>query len=207
MDASELLVKLVVALALAGGFGYINYYILQNIGVINISKEDKDDKSFSLILFSVLNVLLFIMINSIFGKDVDLWILVSGTLILTIFLSFTMFKWMMKALFSIFNNTRKKEELGEISNSSVRTLIFDNNRVLFVYMYELDSDKLLAYGCMGWQNELKEYDFEMEIIPTDKAKRMGFTEAMEMAQKNDDVSLYVNVDKKIKIVVIPEPKE
>lgn len=207
MDASELLVKLVVALALAGGFGYINYYILQNIGVINISKEDKDDKSFSLILFSVLNVLLFIMINSIFGKDVDLWILVSGTLILTIFLSFTMFKWMMKALFSIFNNTRKKEELGEISNSSVRTLIFDNNRVLFVYMYELDSDKLLAYGCMGWQNELKEYDFEMEIIPTDKAKRMGFNEAMEMAQKNDDVSLYVNVDKKIKIVVIPEPKE
>lgn len=59
----------------------------------------------------------------------------------------------------------------------------------------------------GWQNELKEYDFEMEIIPTDKAKRMGFNEAMEMAQKNDDVSLYVNVDKKIKIVVIPEPKE
>lgn len=148
MDASELLIKLVVALALAGGFGYINYYILQNIGVINISKEDKDDKSFSLILFSVLNVLLFIMINSIFGKDVDLWILVSGTMILTIFLSFTMFKWMMKALFNIFNNTRKKEELGEISNSSVRTLIFDNNRVLFVYMYELDSDKLLAYGCM-----------------------------------------------------------
>ena len=207
MDASELLIKFVVALALAGGFGYINYYILQNIGVINISKEDKDDKSFSLILFSVLNVLLFIMINSIFGKNVDLWILVSGTMILTIFLSFTMFKWMMKALFSIFNNTRKKEELGEISNSSVRTLIFDNNRVLFVYMYELDSDKLLAYGCMGWQNELKEYDFEMEIIPTDKAKRMGFNEAMEMAQKNDDVSLYVNVDKKIKIVVIPEPKE
>ncbi|MCR0162529.1 hypothetical protein MKA31_13035 [[Clostridium] innocuum] len=207
MDASELLIKLVMALALAGGFGYINYYILQNIGVINISKEDKDDKSFSLILFSVLNVLLFIMINSIFGKDVDVWILVSGTMILTIVLSFTIFKWMMKGLFSIFNKTRKKEELGEISNSSVRTLIFDNNRVLFVYMYELDSDKLLAYGCMGWQNESKEYDFEMEIIPTDKAKRLEFNEAMEMAQKNDDVSLYVNVDKKIKIVVIPEPKE
>lgn len=39
---------------------------------------------------------------------------------------------------------------GMRRHESVKTILFDRNEVLFVYVYDLRNEKLLAYGCMGW---------------------------------------------------------
>lgn len=201
MDTTKILTKMILSLALGGGFGYINYYILNNLRITNIGENDKDEKIFSLILFSILNIVLFNLANSLIH---NIYLNILATLIVTVILSFTVFKWIMKFLYFIINKSRKKSNLGESNNRSVRSLIFDSNKVLFVYLYGLENDKLLSYGCMGWQNESKNKDYDFEIVPTDLIKPETFDEAVLRAQKHVDASIYINIDKKIKMVVIPE---
>lgn len=203
MNTSDLLMKIILSLGLGGGFGYINYYILNNLGIINIDKDEKEEKTFSLILFSILNVLLFNFLNDTMGNA---YASVLMTLIITVVLSFTLFKTMMSAFYTVMNKSRDKLSLGELNNKSVRTLIFDSNKVIFVYLYGLETNKLLSYGCMGWQKETKDSDYEFEIVPTDKLESIEYDEAVKLAEKNVDTSIYINIDKKIKMVVIPEPE-
>lgn len=209
MDFTKILFELLIAFLLAGGFGYINYFILHKIGVINVSNDNKEEKSFSLILFSIINLAMFILLKGILDNiNIDSWIIVFISLIVTlgvtISASFTLFKWIVSIIYIVINNNRKKLQLGEIDNRSVRTLIFDKNKVLFAYMYSLESGELLSYGYIGWQHDKKAEDFEIEIVPTDLLKELNYGDAIEMAKKNVDASIYINVDKKIKMVVIPE---
>lgn len=203
MNTSEILTKIILSLALGGGFGYINYYILNNIGVINIESDEKEEKTFSLILFSILNILLYNFLNDL---TCNTYISVLMTLIITVALSFTIFKVLMNYLYMIMNKSRKRSNLGELNNQSVRMLLFDSNKVIFVYLYGLETNKLLSYGCMGWQKETKDGDYEFEIVPTDKIDPIEYEEAVKLAEKNVDTSIYINIDKKIKMVVIPEPE-
>lgn len=212
MDFTGILFELLISFLLAGGFGYINYFILHKTGIINVSNDNKEEKLFSLILFSIINLAMFILFKGILDNiNIESWIIVFISLIITlgvtIFASFTLFKWIVNNLYIVINNNRKKIQLGEIDNKSVRTLIFDKNKVLFAYMYSLESGELLSYGCIGWQHEKKDGDFEIEIVPTDLLEELNYGEAIEMARKNVDASIYINVNKKIKIVVIPEPEQ
>ena len=83
-----LLKQMILAFITAGGCGYANYYILDNLNKINISENDSNDKVFVLGLFSLINLLLCFLFT-----DVLKWNLVASvasTLVLTIFLSFTL---------------------------------------------------------------------------------------------------------------------
>lgn len=59
---------------------------------------------------------------------------------------------------------------------------------------------------MGWQNE-DNSEFDFEIIPFEGLEELSYKEAIKKVEKNDDMSIYINVDKKIKIVIISEPKD
>lgn len=88
---------------------------------------------------------------------------------------------------------------------SVKTILFDRNEVLFVYVYDLRNEKLLAYGCMGWEDQnSKDYEFSIYVYPG--LEKLSFDEAVAKSKNNENVEIYMNVDKNIKIVIIPEPK-
>ena len=46
---------------------------------------------------------------------------------------------------------KRKETFGSgaYSPKSVKTILFDRDEVLFVYVYDLRTDDLLIHGCMG----------------------------------------------------------
>ena len=113
----------------------------------------------------------------------------------------------MKISLKLINWIRLRRGLGEYSNKSVRQQIFDHNSVIYVWLYDLKKETLLAYGCMGWQDASERKVLEFEIVPTDKIKRLNYEEALKQAQKNTGSSVYVNIDKNIKMIAIPEPKE
>lgn len=88
---------------------------------------------------------------------------------------------------------------------SVKTILFDRDEVLFVYVYDLRNEKLLAYGCMGWENQ-NSRDYEFSIYAYPGLEKLTFDEAVAKSENNENVEIYMNVDRNIKIVIIPEPK-
>ena len=74
----------------------------------------------------------------------------------------------------------------------------------FVGLY-LRNEKLLAYGCMGWEDQSsKDYEFSIYAYPG--LEKLSFDEAVAKSRNNENVEIYMNIDKNIKIVIIPEPK-
>ena len=190
----DLLKQMILAFVTAGGCGYVNYFILENLNLININENDSSGKVFALGLFSLLNLALCFLLTDVLEWSIALSVAV--TIALTLFLSFTLFPWLINKYTDYISEKRKE---------SVKTILFDRDEVLFVYVYDLRTNDLLIHGCMGWENQ-KSKTYEFSIYPFPGLKKLTFDEAMNKCENNDDVEVYVNVDKQIKIVIIPEPK-
>lgn len=203
MNTYNLLYDLIKSLAVGGGFGYINYYILSSMNIVNITKENKEEKVFCLILFSIFNISLYTYISDL---NLPIWINLFLVLCITIILSFTLFQWIIKKIRCLINKLRYHSNFGEIETRQVKTILFDRNETLFVYLYDLKSNDLLSHGCMGWFN-IKGDNFEFEIVPMYDLPKLSFDEAVKKSEKNSDMSIYINTSECIKMVIIPEPKD
>ena len=199
----DIILKIVVPFILSGGLGYINYIILSLLGTINITKKNTEEKKVYLIFFSILNILIFYVLNRHFN---DYLISFIFTIIITIVFSFTLYEFMFKWLFKLLNFCRKNKELGEIQNREIENILFDKNRVLFAYVYDLRTHELLCYGCLGYYN-INDGELNFEIIPFPNLDEYKFDEAMNACNRNNGSSIYVNTSKNLKIVIIPEPND
>lgn len=199
----DIILKIVVPFILSGGLGYINYIILSLLGTINVTKKNTEEKKVYLIFFSILNILIFYVLNRHFNDYLINFIL---TIIITIVFSFTLYEFMFKWLFKLLNYCRKNKELGEIQNREIENILFDKNRVLFAYVYDLRTHELLCYGCLGYYN-INDGELNFEIIPFPNLDEYKFDEAMNACNRNNGSSIYVNTSKNLKIVIIPEPND
>ena len=199
----DIILKIVVPFILSGGLGYINYIILSLLGTINVTKKNTEEKKVYLIFFSILNILIFYVLNRHFN---DYLINFIFTIIITIVFSFTLYEFMFKWLFKLLNYCRKNKELGEIQNREIENILFDKNRVLFAYVYDLRTHELLCYGCLGYYN-INNGELNFEIIPFPDLDEYKFDEAMNACNRNNGSSIYVNTSKNLKIVIIPEPND
>lgn len=200
----DLLKQMILAFVTAGGCGYVNYFILENLNSININENDSSGKVFVLGLFSLFNLALCFLLTDVLKWSIALSIAI--TLALTLFLSFTLFPWVINKYIDYISKKRKGSfGGGTFSPKSVKTILFDRDEVLFVYVYDLRTNDLLIHGCMGWENQ-KSKTYEFSIYPFPGLEKLTFDEAMDKCENNDNVEVYVNVDKQIKIVIIPEPK-
>lgn len=199
----DIILKIVVPFILSGGLGYINYIILSLLGTINVTKKNTEEKRVYLIFFSILNILIFYVLNRHFN---DYLISFIFTIIITIVFSFTLYEFMFKWLFKLLNYCRKNKELGEIQNREIENILFDKNRVLFAYIYDLRTHELLCYGCLGYYN-INDGELNFEIIPFPNLDEYKFDEAMNACNRNNGSSIYVNTSKNLKIVIIPEPND
>ena len=199
----DIILKIVVPFILSGALGYINYIILSLLGTINVTKKNTEEKKVYLIFFSILNILIFYVLNRHFN---DYLINFIFTIIITIVFSFTLYEFMFKWLFKLLNYCRKNKELGEIQNREIENILFDKNRVLFAYVYDLRTHELLCYGCLGYYN-INDKELNFEIIPFPDLDEYKFDEAVNACNRNNGSSIYVNTSKNLKIVIIPEPND
>lgn len=199
----DIILKIVVPFILSGGLGYINYIILSLLGTINVTKKNTEEKKVYLIFFSILNILIFYVLNRHFN---DYLISFIFTIIITIVFSFTLYEFMFKWLFKLLNYCRKNKELGEIQNREIENILFDKNRVLFAYVYDLRTHELLCYGCLGYYN-INDKELNFEIIPFPDLDEYKFDEAINACNRNSGSTMYINTSKNLKIVIIPEPND
>lgn len=199
----DIILKIVVPFILSGGLGYINYIILSLLGTINVTKKNTEERKVYLIFFSILNILIFYVLNRHFN---DYLISFIFTIIITIVFSFTLYEFMFKWLFKLLNYCRKNKELGEIKNREIENILFDKNRVLFAYVYDLRTHELLCCGCLGYYN-INNGELNFEIIPFPDLPEYNFNEAINACNKNSGSTMYINTSKNLKIVIIPEPND
>ncbi len=201
-DAFNILLDLTNSFVLAGGLGFITTYILSELGTIHFSDENKDEKKLSLILFSIIDIVVYLLLDEITSMNIYLNLLF--TLIVVLLLSFTLFNWCFKLFLNILNFFRENENLGEIDIRPVRDIMLDTNKTTAAYLFDMNSDKLITFGVLGWISHYSSRgDFEMQIIPVENEllQKLDFDEAMALALNNDG-TVYLNFDKKIKMVII-----
>ena len=144
----DLLKQMILAFVTAGGCGYVNYFILENLNLININENDSSGKVFALGLFSLLNLALCFLLTDVLEWSIALSVAV--TIALTLFLSFTLFPWLINK-YTDYISEKRKESFGggTFSPKSVKTILFDRDEVLFVYVYDLRTNDLLILRMYG----------------------------------------------------------
>lgn len=65
-------------------------------------------------------------------------------------MSFNVYINIIEFIYKSINRKRKKDNLGEVCNKSIKTILFDKGIPLYVYLYDLKSSDLLVHGAMGW---------------------------------------------------------
>lgn len=194
-----------------GGLGFVNYFILSRMDRININKHNKEDKPLFLILFSLLNYTiylasLYVVVEGplkISNAYLSTLISILLTLIITVFLSFTLFSWLSSEIKEKINKNRKGSGISHYDSLTVKQRVFNFSASRMIYIYNL-SNQLIDCGYSGWFSSLEDDDFELSLIPFDgKSTVSEYQEVLDYINRNKlESDVYLNFDKNVKIVVI-----
>ena len=204
-----MLETLLISFLASGGLGYINYYILSSIDLINFDENDSEEKKLSLLLFSIINFIILLSFINYFGyeKDVLIKSLIYSfliTIILTTILSFTLYVIIIKFIKWLITRYRNEKGKSTISNLTVKEQLFDEDIAKPVFIFDLRTHKLLNSGFIGAFNINPKKDYELEVFPfPEKTDLNTYEDLCEYSIKNSkDVVVYINADKELLIFLI-----
>jgi len=191
----------------SGVIGFINYNLLQQVSLLEYSTKFKDDKNYLIALFSLIDYILFLCLFNIkFVDDLIMNEIVKLLLVIviSIFLTFTLYSWLIMQINYITNLIRIRRDQSPLNLNSVRKIVFNKKAPYLVYIYSLETNKLISCGYMDKYNTPLEDDFEMSIFPISRLKA-NYNRIHEIAVKErnkiEKPKIYINFDKKIKIIV------
>ncbi|MDE8038968.1 hypothetical protein PT155_08640 [Erysipelothrix rhusiopathiae] len=210
----EVLDKILIPFATAGGFGYINYFILHKEGVLN-RENSKEDRFFFLLIFSILNLLTFDLVGKLmsyilctekFNEIIFFTIEMIVTTLISIFLIIPIFRVGTKKIYEWLNHQRSKSGLSRINSIPVRDSMFDNDRYQEAYVINLTENKIISSGfVVSAENASKNLEFILEPfseewnrdVPKDYDELISYCNNDEVVSKE-----YINVHEKIRIIII-----
>lgn len=205
----QYLTELFLIIYLSGSFGFINYKILKDASLIEISENNKEDKTMFLISFSAINLCLFYIVHKLLS-DIDINIAQELLFILSMIISITisvfttlhLFNFLSKKINDNINKFREKNNLSGLTLGNMRTIAFDRKDWTAIFIYSLDSNKLLDFGYIHCFNDTINEDLEFILEPfetnlTDSQKMKEF-----QIKNSDNIRTYINTDKNIKIVIL-----
>lgn len=194
--------EVLLAFMAAGGFGYLNYYILDGLNVVNINNDQGQEKKFTVFFFSSINVFICFMIHD--KLNIGIYLSFVITFVISVFLSFVVYPFIKKVYTKVVNKIRVKcFNLGEMDSESIESTLFDRDKVLFAYVYDLTTDKLIVQGCFEYYDH-RNNDFVFTIEPFAGLEKISFDEAINKCENNEGVKVYINTNQNIKMVIIPE---
>lgn len=204
----ETLNNLINQLITSGGIGFINLFLLIRLDYINFSKDNKEDKYFYLLFFSIINYgiyLLMLEISKFFSipSQFHIPLAIISVLILSVIFTFLIWIPLIKILFKKVNDYRGKEKRSSYDSRSIKKIAFSfkENKAIFIFDFE---NKHIYSGISGWFSDIDEADFEMILYPfNERTSLEDYDELIKyISTENVDADVYVNVDKKIKIITI-----
>lgn len=199
---------LINSLIAAGGIGFINLFILLRLDKLNFTKDNKEDKSLFLLFFSIINYGIFLLVQSMLESlpvngvfRIILALII--TLAVSIILSFFVWIPVSKLIVRNINFGRKKEQLSSYDSRSIKKIAFsfDENKPIFIFDFD---NKLIFSGMSGWFSDLDGADFEFLIYPFNQESELNDYQKLVNYISSEDIDseVYINVNRKIKIIIL-----
>ena len=198
--------ELVQPILALGGFGYLNYLVYSRIDNPDFGSDS--DKKFIILLYSSMNYVLYLIVNSIIGIFInDEAFMITISILVTVSLSFLVtftFPVLSALLFRLFNWIRNKRNLPDITNKTVSDIFFDKTSSFPMFIFSIPDGKLISKGYRGQKSGLHE---DFSVINYNLYEEEPFfklseeKELMEFLEKEKiEADIYINFDKKIKII-------
>lgn len=205
MTLEQFIIQLVLPLSTSGVIGYFTYFVLNRMGTSFFTNEKSDDKKNWYIFFGVINVLivyvLYIYVYPDYLVSIGLGILFS------IVLAIWIYPRLFNMLYKYVNKRREKAGLSPfVGKSDVWSSLADKAQPIAVYVYDLKTNELLAYGGLGENGGEGNY-FDFAIIPYEHLEPWSYEEGIRRSYINEGSEIYINADKGLKILFIPTSDE
>ncbi len=189
-----------------GGFGYLNYIIYSRIDNPDFGSEN--DKKFMIIMYSSLNYLVFVFLNQFY--NIEMVGAIFYTILISLLFTF-LFPILSRIFYKITNLYRMLLNLGELENSKLKDKFLEDNKNDVIFVFSIPDNELIVSGYKGGNS--KDYEeLSLKIINfygnesycryIVEENLMNFLE-----DKKIEVDMYVNFDKKIKIISFPSAAE
>lgn len=210
---------LISSFVVAGGLGFINYVILEKLGIIKSEKNKSDEKLLIILFFSIVNYVIFLLIfafptteTKVKSFIILLAIGILGTLSLSIVLSFTLYPLLAK-FFNMFVNWFRTVILKKVktSNQTPKESLFCLNTVLtFIYIFDFDKNKMGEGYLDGWIND-NELNHQISLNPAEKPTGLNFDDVEDLICKIEytDPDLQprhlIDFDEKVHYFIVYQP--
>lgn len=196
--------ELVQSIVTLGGFGYLNFLIYSRIDNPDFGSET--DKKLMILFYSSMNYGIYLVIDSLFPiifKHKIFIVEILLTIILSVILTL-LFPIISRILFSITNWVRQRRGLPKIENAKLSDVFFEKKDSFPMFIFSIPDNILISKGFRGSKNGINE---EFSIINYNfygYEPFCGFEKESEVLEyieeKEIEANIYINFDKKIKII-------
>lgn len=200
----------------SGGIGFVNYYILSELGWLNIPETKKDEKRVAILFFSVINFMIFLVFCYTFSNEQSISFLklslsIIVTAVISIIFSFKAYPKVVEKILNRINKERLDNEKTVNSSLSPRSEAFDNSSTQEIFVFPLENsineNSVIVHGYLHHWSDSEEYKNEFSIIPA-KYEKYFFTENetiqyLERAEaKNYDTEIFIDTEAKLKYFIV-----
>lgn len=183
-----------------GGLGYLNFLIYSRIDNPDFGSES--DKKLMILLYSSMNYGIYLLLSLYFKLVPSILIAISLSIILTLF-----FPFISRKLFLLTNWIRSIYGAPDISNTKVQDKFFEKKESFPMFIFSIPDNTLITCGYRGSKNGMNE-DFSIinyNFYGNEEFCRIKNEKDLldYIENKNIEADIYVNFDKKIKIISFP----
>ncbi|WP_436666765.1 hypothetical protein [Latilactobacillus sakei] len=200
----KIITAVISSLVVSGSLGYINYILLEKLGIITFDKNSKDDKKMVLFSFSALNYGLYLWIAShVEGaahgdyRAIAIVIAIVGSV--DILITPTLIAGLITLGRKAINLVRRKYLKKSASDAVlVRNDFFNTDKQQSIYIFNFDN-KLITCGYLVYQGDANLDYFDLNLMPFDAPEsEILYNDVIKIASKSDSYTL-VDFEKQIKI--------
>lgn len=134
--------KIVTSFWIAGGLGYISYFVLEMTGVISSEESNSSKVTFLSLLFSLPNYLVYYFFQSKLKWNVFVSLFI--TILISVLLTYVLGKFIVKIVFLVIN-LEKTQTINTGLDWGQPWTAIKKEKLTLVYLYSLDH-KLIACG-------------------------------------------------------------
>ncbi|GET12104.1 hypothetical protein SN811_06040 [Ligilactobacillus agilis] len=189
----------ITMLVTSGCFGYINYNVLEKLGLVVDRPSTDADKKYKVILFTGVNIGLYWILTDVFSLNVTRSVLL--VLFFDVVGTIVIIAPLIKLVDIIINLIRTKNGKSEIDKQATRDYIFNSNKDEAVFIYDFEN-KLIASGWLNYQQAADNNYFDLALVPFGTDVDDDYDNVKQVVTKdNDNSRIIVDFEKKVKIMI------
>lgn len=189
--------------------GYFTYFLIKSNDILVFSSAKKEEKLAMVSFLSLINWSIYWLIEKIIiskfpHMNFEATTLISFlcTFLIVLFLGLLILPRIISYLFGIINNRREKDGKLRFTRKPLRDSAFDHEHPQYLYIFGFDGSYIASGYLNIYQYNTDEYN-ELLLYAPKKPEERKTIEKVEELYKNNDVNIFLDYEKKVKIYIVP----